>query len=63
MFQRLSRSLVTFMGESDKPSVVRLVIRLRKLRDANRQFYDLIEAFRVGGSAPATNYLFLGKSV
>jgi len=26
------------------------------------QFYDLIEIFRIGGYAPHTNYLFLGKS-
>lgn len=26
------------------------------------QFHDLIEAFRVGGQAPSTNYLFLGMS-
>lgn len=25
------------------------------------QFYDLIEIFRIGGYAPNTNYLFLGK--
>jgi hypothetical protein len=27
-----------------------------------RQFYDLIEIFRIGGFAPDTNYLFLGMS-
>ena len=26
----------------------------------SRQFYDLIEIFRIGGPAPDTNYLFLG---
>lgn len=26
-----------------------------------RQFYDLIEIFRIGGFAPDTNYLFLGE--
>lgn len=25
-----------------------------------RQFYDLLEIFRIGGFAPNTNYLFLG---
>ena len=25
------------------------------------QFYDLIEIFRIGGYAPNTNYLFLGR--
>ncbi len=27
----------------------------------SRQFYDLLEIFRIGGKAPDTNYLFLGK--
>ena len=27
-----------------------------------RQFYDLVEIFRIGGYAPNTNYLFLGAS-
>jgi hypothetical protein len=26
-----------------------------------RQFYDLIEIFRIGGYSPHTNYLFLGE--
>lgn len=30
---------------------------------SNRQFYDLIEIFRIGGYAPHTNYLFLGDYV
>lgn len=25
-----------------------------------RQFYDLVEIFKIGGYAPHTNYLFLG---
>ena len=29
----------------------------------DRQFYDLIEIFRIGGFAPDTNYLFLGMLV
>lgn len=29
--------------------------------DIHGQFHDLIEIFRIGGSAPSTNYLFLGQ--
>ena len=27
----------------------------------DRQFYDLLEIFRIGGHSPYTNYLFLGS--
>lgn len=33
------------------------------LRSPYRQFYDLIEIFRIGGYSPHTNYLFLGDYV
>lgn len=28
---------------------------------SNRQFYDLLEIFKIGGYCPDTNYLFLGE--
>ena len=34
---------------------------LNRLAYARRQFYDLIEIFRIGGYSPHTNYLFLGS--
>jgi hypothetical protein len=49
------------MGEYSEPSLhsfwkhVKLI-----LKGSPRQFYDLIEIFRIGGYAPNTNYLFLG---
>lgn len=36
--------------------------RVGLILSAGRQFYDLIEIFRIGGFAPDTNYLFLGVS-
>ena len=35
----------------------------RTLNNHTRQFYDLIEIFRIGGYAPNTNYLFLGARI
>jgi len=44
------------MGESPAFPAQRILIR------PSRQFYDLIEIFRIGGYAPNTNYLFLGTA-
>lgn len=37
-------------------------LQLKRLDSlVTRQFYDLIEIFRIGGYSPHTNYLFLGR--
>lgn len=38
-------------------------VALIRVMTYSRQFYDLIEIFRIGGYAPSTNYLFLGDYV
>ena len=58
--QRRLLSSVIFTGIG-KPCLVMLAFELMLF--VNRQFYDLIEIFRIGGFAPDTNYLFLGMSV
>ena len=51
--------LVISMGESS-PTIN---IYYKELIEFRRQFYDLIEIFRIGGYAPNTNYLFLGMTI
>ena len=38
------------------------VLLLAHCRFPHRQFYDVLEMFKVGGKCPDTNYLFLGTS-
>lgn len=49
------------MGKYARASDLLLVLYRRpNITFGISQFHDLIEAFRVGGQAPSTNYLFLG---
>lgn len=48
------------MGENNRKKLRNMDIGAESVDWRCRQFYDLLEAFRVGGNAPDTNYLFLG---
>lgn len=40
--------------------MVVLMVDVTLLHSMYRQFYDLLEIFKIGGYCPDTNYLFLG---
>jgi len=47
----------------EEPTVVPLRTPLTLVGDIHGQFYDMEELFKIGGSLPDTNYLFLGDYV
>lgn len=47
----------------DAPNILRLSLPISLVGDIHGQYHDLLEIFRIGGSAPSTNYLFLGDYV
>ena len=51
---------VTVVG--DIHGYARALAQFPAVSPRSRQFYDLLEIFRIGGYAPNTNYLFLGAS-
>jgi len=45
----------------DEPNVVHVQTPVTVVGDIQGQFYDLLEIFRIGGTCPDVNYLFLGS--
>lgn len=48
---------------NEEPNVVNVRAPVNICGDVHGQFYDLMELFKIGGSIPYTNYLFLGDYV
>ncbi|WVQ82126.1 hypothetical protein IAT38_004254 [Cryptococcus sp. DSM 104549] len=67
--QLLGEALIREICEKTKEvlmresNVVHVSSPVTVVGDIHGQFHDLIEIFRIGGSAPNTNYLFLGDYV
>ena len=52
---------ITVVGDIHGSSLSLLQYRkILMVLECDRQFYDLLEIFRIGGPSPHTNYLFLG---
>lgn len=66
--QLLGEALIREICEKTKEvlmresNVVHIASPVTVVGDIHGQFHDLIEIFRIGGSAPSTNYLFLGEN-
>lgn len=48
---------------TEEPNVVNVRAPVFICGDVHGQFYDLMELFKIGGSIPFSNYLFLGDYV
>ena len=47
----------------DEPNMLQIKSPICVLGDIHGQLFDLLEAFKIGGKIPDTNYLFLGDFV
>lgn len=59
--QQLCHTLKTQL--LDVPNIMALQSPISVVGDIHGQYHDLLEIFRIGGSPPNTNYLFLGDYV
>ena len=47
----------------EEPNIVKINLPITICGNIFGHFYDLLEIFKIGGSIPETNYLFLGNYI